>query len=93
MARYIDEGALKKALKRGGDYTVADLLDILEDIPTADVAEARHGRWVLVRPRRTGRNATYRCTVCKKLRSSYYNDVQEWEYCPCGAKMDGGAEG
>ncbi len=56
---------------------------------TEDVKGVRHGKWVLVFPRRTGRNATYRCSVCNKLRSSYYNDVQNWEYCPCGAKMDG----
>ena len=48
-----------------------------------------HGRWVLAKPRVKGRNATYRCTACGKLRSSYYNDVFQWEYCPCGAKMDG----
>ena len=62
----------------------------LQTISTAkDAVEVKHGRWVLVKPRRTGRNATYKCTACGKLRSSYYNDVQEWKYCPCGAKMDG----
>ena len=29
------------------------------------------------------------CKNCGQLRSSYYNDVQNWEYCPCGAKMKG----
>ena len=52
-----------------------------------------HGRWVLAKPRVKGRNATYRCTACGKLRSSYYNDVFQWEYCPCGAKMDGDGNG
>ncbi len=78
---------LEKAPRWDG-HAPKDAIDRIEKL-SADVEEVRHGRWVLVRPRRTGRNATYRCTVCKKLRSSYYNDVQEWEYCPCGAKMDG----
>ena len=51
------------------------------------------GEFVLFKPRRENRNATYRCSVCGKLCSSYYNDVGEWNFCPnCGAKMKGGAE-
>ena len=50
--------------------------------------EVKHGKWEKAMPRRKGRNATYRCSCCGQLRSSYYNDVQNWEYCPCGAKMD-----
>ena len=60
---------------------------------TVDAVEVVHGRWVLAKPRVKGRNATYRCTACGKLRSSYYNDVFQWEYCPCGAKMDGDGNG
>jgi hypothetical protein len=39
MSRYIDADALIKAIRRGGDFTRADLLFILDDIPTADVEE------------------------------------------------------
>lgn len=60
----------------------------IDNTPTVDAVEVVHGKWVMVKPRRIGRNATYKCTVCNRLRSSYYNDVQEWKYCPCGAKMD-----
>lgn len=49
--------------------------------------------WILWKPRRENRNATYKCSHCGKLCSSYYNDVGEWKCCPhCGAKMKGGAE-
>ena len=54
-----------------------------------DAVPVVHGRWVLVKPRRAGRNATYKCTACGQLRSSYYNDVTQWKHCPCGARMDG----
>lgn len=47
------------------------------------------GTWVLYKPRRENRNATYKCLECEKLCSSYYNDVGEWKYCPhCGSKME-----
>lgn len=47
-------------------------------------------RWILWKPRRINRNATYKCPLCEKLCSSYYNDVGEWKYCPhCGARMKG----
>jgi hypothetical protein len=65
----------------------------IQQMSTVDAVEVVHGRWVLAKPRRKGRNATYRCTACGKLRSSYYNDVFQWEYCPCGAKMDGDGNG
>ena len=82
MARYIDEGALKRALERGGDFTVADLLDILEDIPTTDVAEARHGEWKMRRYPLT------QCYACGAVRDC--EKEVGWNYCPhCGAKMDG----
>jgi hypothetical protein len=38
--------------------------------------------WILHRPRVKGRNATYKCSNCGKLCSSYYNDVGEWKCCP-----------
>ena len=62
-----------------------------EETPTADVREVKHGKMNMYKPRRMNRNATYKCSVCGKLCSSYYNDVGEWKFCPhCGAKMDGG---
>lgn len=51
------------------------------------------GHFVLFKPRRENRNATFRCSECGKLCSSYYNDVGAWNFCPnCGARMKGGAE-
>ena len=67
--------------------------DVIAQTGSVDAVEVVHGRWVLAKPRVKGRNATYRCTACGKLRSSYYNDVFQWEYCPCGAKMDGDNNG
>lgn len=96
---YIEREAMIQRLKNtplfsnfntGGIFLRDGVIDLVEKQPAADVVEVKHGEWVLVKPRRTGRNATYKCTCCGKLRSSYYNDVQDWEYCPCGAKMNEG---
>ena len=70
------------------EMKISKIIRMLENAPSADVQEVKHGKWKKAMPRRKGRNATYRCSCCGQLRSSYYNDVQNWEYCPCGAKMD-----
>lgn len=64
----------------------ADRIEELE----AGYRKQSEGEWILHKPRRENRNATYKCSVCGKLCSSYYNDVGEWKLCPhCGAKMKG----
>lgn len=96
MARYIDADKLTYSRVRiihsdgtMGGWNAVVMSSVIKDAPAADVVEVRHGYWILWKPRRENRNATYKCSVCGKLRSSYYNDVGEWEYCPCGARMDG----
>lgn len=90
--RLIDADALMESLcdELGeGEVLYRIPPDAIDEAPTIEAAPVVHGRWVLVKPRRTGRNATYKCTACGQLRSSYYNDVTQWKHCPCGARMDG----
>lgn len=50
-----------------------------EIVPTADVAEVKHGRW-----KKRGNKKT--CSCCKFI---YYSNKDTWNYCPnCGARMD-----
>lgn len=93
---YIERGALIENIKNmpwkitpAAEISKGIFLQTVEEAPASDVVEVRHGEWILWKPRRENRNATYKCSVCGKLRSSYYNDVGEWAYCPCGARMDG----
>ena len=73
-------------------FTEAEKI-VLFKVPTADVQEVRHGKMNIRKSRSTNRNATYKCSVCWKLCSSYYNDIGEWKFCPhCGARMDGGGK-
>ena len=71
----------------------ADTLELrINDIPSADVAPVRHGKWM-----KTGAypHRVY-CSVCSRTYAQAHWEV--WKdgslaraYCPnCGAKMDGG---
>lgn len=54
--------------------------DKLEDLPAADVAEARHGWWI------ASHDEFCACSICKY---PVYVGWNQTNYCPnCGAKMD-----
>ena len=59
---------------------IADrILDDVVEIPTADVAEVKHGRW------KGAGMGDYYCSLCQEVESG-----NDFKYCPnCGAKMDG----
>ena len=55
------------------------------EIPTADVAEVRHGRWIEQEKYTFG--VMYDCSICD---NRILDNGHSWNYCPnCGAKMDG----
>lgn len=63
---------------------------LANELYNAGYRKQSEGEWILHKPRRENRNATYKCSACGKLCSSYYNDVGAWKCCPyCGAKMKG----
>ena len=43
--------------------------------------------WILYKPRRINRNATYKCSVCG-FRFTTADHIEMFPYCRCGAKMD-----
>lgn len=82
MARYID--AEKAEVERiscfyGSECRLEDVQEWLNEQPTADVEEVKHGKWITFSLRDP------QCSLCHS-----YNFEQS-NYCPnCGAKMDGG---
>ena len=74
-----------------GLTSYGELIGCLEDTPTADVVEVRHGEWEFRNDGRYGQTRCY-CSVCGK--HSGIGGIRENQmkpYCPnCGARMDGG---
>ena len=62
-----------------------ELYEEAQDIPAADVAPVRHGRWGT----HSDRPDSLICSVCNCGFDMWKHDPHN--YCPnCGAKMDGG---
>ena len=78
-----------------------EIIDALENIPSADVAPVVHGRWIekwdlYDKGFYISRKVWYECSNCG-MKTHYRDECFEKEvnynYCPnCGAKMDGGAD-
>lgn len=96
MAEYIErKRAIVEACNSLGLYQSEELCpseyvkleDALNNIPAADVAPVRHGRWMNA----NSRPKTYwrRCTACGGL--AYFCGIGcSYKYCPnCGADMRG----
>lgn len=49
MSRYLNEGAVRSAVKRIPHITIQTrqaILEALRKVPTADVKEVKHGQWI-----------------------------------------------
>lgn len=96
MARLIDADKINyhehtECMGHGDFETVRTVTDKeIAEIPTADVAPVRHGRWICIRKG----YGEYECSVCHGVDSDcsdYYGThvVTEQDYCPnCGSRMD-----
>lgn len=64
-----------------------DTMHCIDNIPAANVAEVRHGRWV-----EYPRAHYFKCSECKYTvpyrKAIFVNGNREYDYCPsCGARM------
>ena len=74
-------------LNENGHVPLPVIRQNIMDIPAADVAQVRHGRWET----NSDRPDSLICSVCKFGFDMWKHDPHN--YCPnCGAKMDGGDE-
>ena len=94
MKKYIEQEAVIRLIKTEGFNEKYDLGDPKDNawfceevnrIPAADVEEVRHGRWI-----KSESSGLYKCSKCGRYATN--SDVLNWEYCNCGAKMDGGGD-
>ena len=94
MAEYIDREALKEAFKSVTDdctcpiHLAAEIDQILDQSPVADVAPVRHGQWIET-PRLCYGAKQYECSLCYS--DTFWNKhsiYEKYPHCPnCGAKM------
>ena len=82
MAEYIDrEAALMKLMQDGCS---AKNLQSISDMPAANVASVRHGRW-----EEASDGDGIVCPFCRTDFCTIIYDTEYFNYCPnCGAKMD-----
>lgn len=87
MSRYIDAEKIKFIEYINGDVTVSK--DAVEKIPTADVQEVRHAKWIY-RGHHEFHGHVFECSVCGRylFANSKEHVYGEYPYCHCGAKMD-----
>ena len=102
MPRYIDVDELKAKYDMGEDcldcktpvlgcqyrydYTKMDFCGWLDDMPTADVREVKHGKWKINADDLFPVESTMECSVCHHEQPLNIDD----NYCPnCGAEMRG----
>lgn len=96
MPEYIKSKALLNALKeerKNGNFVFTSkwIKDIMDNLPTADVVEVKHGEWKPVHYEGGFIGTNYEeCSICRYR--IYFNDMRcklTFDYCPkCGAKMD-----
>ena len=81
IANYVDEMSKHFCTKDNEYYdALMDAEDAIDDLPPADVAPVRHGRW-------KKEYGHYKCLLCNGL-----DDFAD-NYCPnCGARMDGDSD-
>lgn len=109
MTEYIERKLLKKRFLKDLDWLKKDIhdeysralydccesdIDLIDEIPAADVAPVVHGKWIswaeadnyIPSPNR------YECSVCHDAAQVLVSGFEMLSfYCPnCGAKMDGG---
>ena len=111
MAEYIEREAAIKCIEGqcvdgkmwGNDESEGTLIeaysaiDDLMEIPSADVAPVRHGRWISVKNPQWPAYSHDQCGICGWWNTKNavcrdggkYNRAHSLNYCPnCGAKMD-----
>ena len=67
-------------------------MQVLTELPAADVAPVRHGKWLPI----VSYNNTYKCSECGRLLMDITDGLnmvaKHYPYCHCGAKMDAQGE-
>lgn len=99
MADYIKREDAIEAFdpRQRQDWYTPWIVETLKDLPSADVAPVRHGRWDVREPMpmhdikgNLSWGNWYVCTGCGFATTAIEGHITQYKYCPsCGARMDG----
>lgn len=80
MARYVNSLTAAEIISEHTNIPLHELVDIMAEVPSEDVAPVRHGHWIAM-----GDCGVTRCSCC----GWSFEECIEDKYCRgCGAKMD-----
>ena len=88
MTRYIDADLMKRAYADllecdFPNRTEETLGELINAVPTEDVAPVKHGNWKQISPAKI-----YECSVCGQ--NVMTSDIDAYKFCHgCGSRMDG----
>jgi len=83
MSRYIDFHLIGELVDSHGNVHYEDL----KNLPTADVVERKHGKWIQDKNVVMGEGYVWYCSECSWARFYGFNEPIH-NYCPnCGAEM------
>ena len=89
MTEYINTTTLLKEIDHAFHTDTIgkkDVINLIINLPVADVTPVRHGRWIEKDKYDFG--TFYDCSICGDL---ILDNGHSWNYCPnCGCRMDGG---
>lgn len=89
MARYIKSCDCAKVISEKFNIPLGDVIDVVYDIPAADVEEVKHGYWEEIKTGEKLYDYCFKCSNCNN-ETPPNSFVVSPDYCPnCGAKMDG----
>lgn len=75
---------MSKAFTDERGYNVVYVDDILKE-PTVDAEPVKHGYWIIIDDVEF---FTAKCSVCGRIEDTRL--INDYPYCHCGARMDGG---
>ena len=89
MSRYIDADKIPYVISENGCLDDFAYRYDINEVPTADVVEVRHGHWIDKSRNINGlHDPRFDCSVCGHI--FWFQGAETFNYSPaCGAKMDG----
>ena len=95
MSKYIDAVKTAEIVSERHKIPLSELVDTFAEVPTADVKEVKHGKWI-----EDKKDSSSRCSICGWYTDYDYDYVtnnglgnEDFLFCGhCGARMDGGVK-